>query len=244
MTPPAKSKNLLTDIWLYLLKKPAIPTLIRFRNPAQRQNYNQRILQRLGIQSDDFAILNIHQIGINAPVSHVYNQLLQWNGDTTTWPNNLARVERLDNDLGNIRILLLGIDENKGFRGRLLNVIKLMPLFKLTEMQFKQTPDAYDFDNARYLLYHCSGGYPIGFFGLYVRSPIADLGEKLPAQLFSLTTFNFYGKKYFDRTSLVYRFWAAIHNRVSANVLNRMKQMAEWHLEQLSSTSEKSWNDI
>lgn len=233
MGAPVKSRNLFTDIWLYLVRKPGIRTRIRFRTNEQRQNYNKRILQRLGISSDQYAILNIHQIGINAPVSHVFEELLNWNGDTTTWPNNLAQVDRLENDLGNIRILLLGINDRKSFLGSILKRMNLIPLFKLTKIIFKDVPDNYDFDNARYLLYDCSGGYPIGFFGLYVRSPIDDMGETLPAQLFSLVAFNFYGKQNFDRTKVIHHFWEAIHNRVSANVLNRMKDMAEYNFNQM-----------
>ena len=233
MGAPVRSRSLYTDIWLYLLKKPGIPTRIRFRNKDQRQNYNKRILQRLSISSDEYAILNIHQIGVNAPVSHVFEELKKWNGDTTTWPNHLARVDRMDNDLGNIRILLLGISETRSFWGPVLRELNLIPLFRLTKKYFKDVPDNYDFDNARYLLYDCSGGYPIGFFGLYVRSPINDLGESLPAQLFSVVAFNFYGKKNFDRLKVIHRFWEWIHNRVSANVLNRMKDMAEYNFNQI-----------
>ena len=219
IVPPSRSRNILTDIYYFLLKKPKSRTLIRFRTKDQRQNYNERILQRFGIKSEKYSVLNIHQIGVDTPVNYMFNELLRWDGDSTCWPNHIAKVDRIDDQLEDIRILLLGIGK--------------YPLFRLKDRNFKKTPDGFDFDNARYLLYNCSGGYPIGFFGMYVRSPIADMGEVCPSQLFFIVGFNFYGQKNFDRIHFIHRIWQNIHNRVTTNVLNRMKQLGEWRLEHI-----------
>jgi hypothetical protein len=87
----------------------------------------------------------------------------------------------------------------------------------------RHLPAESNFDNARYVLYECSGGYPVGICGIYVRSPIANLGETERAQMFFAVGFNFYGKKDWPRKHLVNGMWEAIHNRVTSNVLNRFK---------------------
>lgn len=231
--PPVQSRNKFSDIWHFLLKRPKIKTLIRFRTQAQRQNYNERILQRLGISTEKYSVLNVHQIGVNTPVSYMFNELLRWNGDSTCWPNNIAKVDRIDDQLEDIQILLFGREKHPLGLDKLLARTNLIPLFRLKIHTFKKVPDAFDFDNARYLLYNCSGGYPIGFFGMYVRSPIADLGETLPTQLFFIVGFNFYGREKFDRIRLIHKIWEEIHNRVTTHVLNRMKQLGEWRLEHI-----------
>jgi len=68
---------------------------------------------------------------------------------------------------------------------------------------------------------------------MYVRSSIADMGEKEQAQLFFSVGFNFYGKEYHSNWSFVNRIWEAVHNRVTANVLNRIKQLSEWRIEKI-----------
>jgi hypothetical protein len=42
--------------------------------------------------------------------------------------------------------------------------MKLPQLFILKKLHFNRTPRTSDLDNARSLLYDCSGGYPIGIF--------------------------------------------------------------------------------
>lgn len=164
----------------------------------------------------------------------MFDELLRWNGDSTCWPNHIAKVDRIDDKLEDIRILLFGKKKFGLGLDPLLKKTNLIPLFKLKANCFKKLPDNFDFDNARYLLYDCSGGYPIGFFGMYVRSPIRDMGEYLPTQMFFIVGFNFYGKKNFDRIRLVHKIWQSIHNRVTSNVLNRMKQLGEWRLQKIS----------
>ncbi len=229
--PPSRSRNALSDIYYFLLKRPKAKTRIRFRNKAQRQNYNERILQRFGIETEKYSVLNIHQIGVDTPVSYMFNELLNWDGDSTCWPNHIAKVDRIDDKLEDIQILLFGKNKHPFGLDRLLRWTKLIPLFKLQARNFKKTPDGFDFDNARYLMYDCSGGYPIGIFIMYVRSPIADMGEVLPTQLFFIVGFNFYGRRNFDPIRLYHNVWEGVHNRVTTHVLNRMKQLGEWRLE-------------
>jgi len=233
LVPPSKSKGLLTDFRYFLWNKPEIQTLIRFNSEEKRDEYNQRIMQRVGEGVDRYSILNVHQIGIEAPVSYVFNELLNWNGDSTCWPNHIAKVERIDEDIEKIRILPFGWKKylfgfQKSFFG-----LSFIPLFSLNSIRIKRFPDAFDFDNARYLLYKCSGGYPIGIFLMYVRSSIADMGEIEQSQLFFSVGFNFYGKEYKSKGSFVNKIWEGIHNRVTSNVLNRIKQLSEWRLEKM-----------
>jgi len=231
--PPSRSKNVFTDAWHFLIHPPIKNTLVKTDSDEMRQEYNKRVLQRVGVDIDKNNILNIHQIGVNAPVSYVFNELLNWNGDSTCWPNHVARVERIDNQLEQIRILPFGWSKYpfrfmKSFFG-----LHIIPLFYLKSIRFKLVPDVFDFDNARYLLYDCSGGYPIGIFAMYVRSSIEELGEYASSQLVFAVSFNFYGKEK-QRSRLINKMWEAVHNRVTANVLNRIKQLSEWRMGKLT----------
>ncbi|MCY1722298.1 hypothetical protein OU798_18230 [Prolixibacteraceae bacterium Z1-6] len=231
--PPSKSKNVISDIKNFLINKPQKPTLIKFESEEIRKEYNRRILQRVGIQVEKNFVLNIHKIGVDAPVGYIFNELLNWNGDSTCWPNHVAKVERIDGDIQNIEILPLGIKKYPfGFKKSFLG-LNLIPLFYLRSIRIKQTPDAFDFDNARYLLYNCTGGYPIGIFVMYVRSSIEELGETAQSQLIFAVSFNFYGKEK-EAIKLVNRTWESIHNRVTSNVLNRVKQLSEWRLDKMA----------
>lgn len=232
MNPPKRSRGLLTDIWYFLVNKPKPETLLRFQNEGDRDNYNKRILQRLGITPDNFTILNIHQIGVNAPPSYVFNELLKWSGESTCWPNHIARVDRIGDRLEEIRILPFGWSKYPLGLKSLLG-FKLIPLFLMNSIRFKTVPDSFDFDNARYLLYQCSGGYPIGFFSMYVRSSIAEIGETEPSRLFIIVGFNFYGKTDWAKKRMVNRIWEIVHNRVTSNVIHRLKILCEWRLEQI-----------
>ncbi len=234
--PPSRSKNVFTDAWQFLIHSPEIKTFVKTDTEEKRQEYNIRFSQRVGIDVNKNNILNIHQIGVNAPVSYIFNELLNWNGDSTCWPNHVARVERIDESIEQIRILPFGW-KNYPFRFmKSFFGLKIIPLFYLNSIRIKQVPDSFDFDNARYLLYRCSGGYPIGIFAMYVRSSIEELGETASSQLVFAVSFNFYGKENSNR--LVNNIWENIHNRVTANVLNRIKQLSEWRVEKLKSKLE------
>jgi hypothetical protein len=237
INPPSRSKNVFSDIKYFLLNKPKKHTLIKFNNEEDRKNYNRRILQRVGIEVDKNTVLNIHKIGVNAPVSYVFNELLNWNGDSTCWPNHVAKVERVQNRIEEIRILPFGFSKYPfGFKKSFLGM-RLIPLFYLTSIRIKSTPDAFDFDNARYLLYRCSGGYPIGIYTMYVRSSIEEVGETEQSQLVFAVSFNFYGKEK-QANKLVNKIWESLHNRVTANVMNRVKQLSEWRIDKIQNSSE------
>ena len=116
--------------------------------------------------------------------------------------------------------------------------LKLIPLFLLNAIEIKKVPDTYDFDNARYLLYECSGGYPIGIYIMYVRSSIPAMGEVAQSQLIFAVGFNFYGKEdWHRRRKLVNIIWESVHNRVTANVLNRIKQLGEWRIDTIQNSN-------
>jgi len=175
----------------------------------------------------------MHKIGIEAPVRYVFDELLKWNGDSTCWPNHIARVHLKEGLLENIQICMFGCTKyplglKKGFFG-----MNFIPLFDLNSVRFQKTPDPIDFDNARYLLFESSGGYPIGIFSVYVRSPIAKQNEKEHAQLFFLVGFNFYGKEEWSKKKFINKLWESVHDRVTANVLNRFKQLCEWRFEKI-----------
>lgn len=230
--PPSKSKNLFSDVWNFLLVKPKIATLIKFESHEKRVEYNKRVMQRVGIDVNKYSVSNIHKIGVKAPVQHVFNELLNWDGDSTCWPNHVAKVERINNKIEEIRILPFGFSKYPfGFKKSFLGM-HLIPLFFLNSIRIKSVPDAFDFDNARYLLYRCSGGYPIGIFTMYVRSSIAEFGETEQAQLVFAVSFNFYGKEK-QANKIVNRIWEKIHNRVTSNVLNRVKQLSEWRISKM-----------
>jgi len=229
---------MLTDVLYFFLKKPAKPTLIKFKTDEDRENYNMRIVQRFGIDPDKYTMLNIHQIGVEAPPSYVFEELLRWNGDSTCWPNHLAKIQLVNNRLENIRVLLFGKEKYPfGFKNSFFG-LKLLPLFNMNAIRIKKVPDPFDFDNARYLLYKCSGGYPIGIFFMYVRSSIAEMGETEQSQLFLAVGFNFFGRQdWAYRTKFVIKGWQLIHNRVSSNVISRIKQLAEWRFWKLQANT-------
>ena len=229
---PAKSKGLLNDVWNFIVRQPKVKTLLRFREARDRDNHNKRIMQRLGITPDGYSILNIHQIGVDAPPIYVFNEIMDWSGDSPCWPNHIAKTEQVNSCFDNIRILPFGWTRYP-FGWKSLLGINLIPLFNMNIIRAKVLPDPYDFDNARYRLYECTGGYPIGFFSIYVRSSIPDSGETEGSQLFIVVGFDFYGRKDLSKLKLVRWMWEFIHNRVTANVIHRLKWMCEWSFEDL-----------
>lgn len=229
---PSRSKGIITDILYFFLHKPKLQTLVKFSSLEERYNYNYRVIQRIGIDTNQYSVLNINKIGIEAPVSHIFNELLHFDGNPSCWPNHIAKVDRINNSLNNIRILPFGWKKYpfkfmKSFFG-----LPLIPLFLLNAIRIKDIPDSYDFDNARYFLYECSGGYPIGILAIYVRSSIPEMGETSKSQLIFGVGFSFFGKqKWEEKRKLMGLIWEWVHNRVTANVLNRIKQLSEWRIE-------------
>lgn len=125
-------------------------------------------MQRLDVGVTEYSVLNMHRIGIKVPVRYVYEELLNWDGESVYWPNKLAKISRIEGQVENIQILLFGLKKFL-FDIKGLFSIETTPLFSLDAIKFQHTPNQSDLDNARYLLYKCSGGYPIGV-GFY-RAP-------------------------------------------------------------------------
>jgi len=232
--PPSPGTGIFSDINNFFLHKPEYPTLITFDTQEEGLEFNSRIIQRLGIDTNQYSILNINKIGIDAPVNHIFRELLLFRGNPSCWPNHIAKVDRIDTELNHIRILPFGWKRYpfkfmKSFLG-----LPIIPLFLLNAIEIKTVPDSHDFDNARYFLYECSGGYPIGILAIYVRSSIPELGETCKSQLIFGVSFNFFGnQKWQKKRKLIGVLWEWIHNRVTANVLNRLKQLSEWHIEMI-----------
>ena len=241
--PPAKSTGILSDIRYFFMNKPEFATNIKFHSEEERLVYSKRILQRIGIGVDIYRVLNVNRIGIKAPATFVFEELLKWNGDSSCWPNHIAKVTLKDGRLENIKVNLFGwppdpFTHKKGIAG-----LHLFHLFNLNAIKIQYTPDSFDFDNARYLLYKCSGGYPIGVFLMYVRSSIPESGEKEMSQLFIMVGFDFYGNNTFPKLSIIHKTWEAIHNRATAHILNRLKQLCEWRFEKFINDQESDNNE-
>ena len=191
MSIPRRSRSLVSDVRNYFFHKPEVPTLIDFPSLTEREEYGKRIMQRLGVEVDGYSILNIHQIGIRVPVKFAHEELTLWGEDSPFWPNHIATIQDIDGSHEHISILILG----QATRALRHWVRKIAPgfgiLFRLTALKIQHEPHNSDLDNARFALYECSGGYPIGVFFQYVRSPIESLGESEKAQVFFAVSFNF-----------------------------------------------------
>ncbi|MHC4225115.1 MAG: hypothetical protein ACYSUN_14075, partial [Planctomycetota bacterium] len=188
--PPLRpSQGFLHDLSLYLLRKPRIPTLVEVADEQELEEVTQRIRQRIGIGVEDYAVLNIHQIGVDAPVRLVFDELTAWDRTSIWWPNRLASVDRIDGGIERARVLLLGLE------------CCPVPLFRLDAIRIQRRPA--ELDNARYVLFESHGGYPMGIFCIFVRSRIADRMEAERTQLFFAVGFNFYGRKDWPHRRLV-----------------------------------------
>jgi hypothetical protein len=233
---PPSSESLLADLYHFIFKPPEFDTFIKFENPAEQKDYCQRILHRLNVRVNDYTVLNIHKIGINAPGKFVFEELLTWDNTSIYWPNSLARIKLIDGTLDKVQIYLFGIEKIFAVKQLNLNGVHLPQLFRLEKRRFNFTPHTSDFDNARSLLYDCGGGYPIGIFSLYVRSSINEENEKEMSQLFFVVAFDFFGLKKHRNMRLIKSIWQKIHNRVSANVLNRIKLICETKFNSISAS--------
>ena len=111
--------------------------------------------------------------------------------------------------------------------------LKFIPLFRLSALRTQSVPSSLEPDSGRYVLFRCSGGYPIGIFAAYVRSSVVDMGEAEQTQCFLIVGFDFYGKGQSGRRGIAGSAWEIVHNRVTANVLNRFKALCEWRFEKI-----------
>jgi hypothetical protein len=237
--PPEKSSGIFSDIRFFFLDKPEIETRIKFHSEEERQLYGKSILQRTGIGVDKYKVLNIHRIGIEVPSSFVFEELLKWNGDSSCWPNHIAKLTLKDGNLENIKVNLFGWPSDPFNPKKMIAGHQFFHLFNMHAIRIQHTPDPFDFDNARYFLYKCSGGYPIGVFSMYVRSSIPERGEKEMSQLFLMVGFNFYGNKTLTKLNIISKTWEAIHNRATGHIMNRFKQLCEWRFEKFVNDEKK-----
>jgi hypothetical protein len=217
--PPPRSQGIFHDLYHFLARRAPIDTLMEVADAAARADFEGRIRQRLGISAEEYAVLNIHRIGIDAPLRLVFEELLTWHDASVWWPNHLAAVHRVDGSLEDVRMLLFGTP---------------LELFRLHAVRIRRDPGPQDLDSVRYVLYETSGGYPIGIFGMFVRSRIADRGETEPTQVFFAVGFNFYGKRNWPHRRLLNPIWEWVHNRASSNILNRFKRLCEAAFQKLS----------
>jgi len=213
--PLVKSNGVLSDIWWYVIRNPEYNTLVKYNSKEERETFSVTIMQRIGIDVHHFRLLNIHQIGIEAPAGYIFDELMRWRGDAICWPNHIARIH-LGPGKENIVITLLG---------------RYIKLFSMKAIRIQQIPAPNDTDNARYFLYNCSGGYPIGVFSLFMRSSIPERDENEMSQLIFLTSFNFYGKQFLSGIKPLRKAWEFVHNRVTSHVACRFKQLVEWSFE-------------
>ncbi len=230
IAPPVASKGVFGDVLAFFLPRSPTTTLIEFPTQADRENYSYRIMQRLAIDVSQYSVLNLHQIGIEAPVQSVFEELEQWSGHSSCWPNYVAAVERTDDRIEEIKIRLLGLSRIP-FGRRTRVGWRVPPLFVMKALRIQRSPGDLETDNARYMLYSCSGGYPIGIFVIYVRSSIAEQGEVEMTQVFFGVGFDFYGKEGLSRIRALTGAWETVHNLVTTNVLNRFKQLCEWRFQ-------------
>ena len=216
-----------TDFFRYFLRRPPVPTLIRLPTEAERGKYRARILQRLRASVDRFSILNIHRIGIDAPPLLVWERTRAWGSDSNCWPTRIVPIERPASLEDSLELCLFG--RKRPLPGLPNGVfgLDIIPLFRMQLERQQDTPSALDADNARFMLYRCVGGYPIGLFSIYVRSPIASEGEREPTQFFFVVAFDFYGHPQWSRMAPIRWAWEHLHNRVTGNVLNRFKTECE-----------------
>ena len=172
LKPPHRSKGILSDIRYFLLHKPDIPTLINFDKIGERENFSYRILQRLGMKVSNYRILNIHKIGVNAPANYIFEELLKWNGESTCWPNHIAKIVKKNNKLENLYVYLFGWTKFPLWIKNSRVGRSFIPLFKLDAIDFKKTPDYASSDNARYLLYKVVVATQLVFFQCMYDLPL------------------------------------------------------------------------
>ena len=222
---PEGSRGILDDVRQYFVARPAISTLVHFESDEVREDYMERIAQRVGIDVSQYSVLNIHRIGIDAPVRYVFEEIVRWRGDSPYWPNHVATLETMEHRADSVRVVLFG----RSLGGWLGSVSggRLGRLFEMHLRTARAVPGDADVDNARYFLWDCTGGYPIGIFSVFARTAIAARDEVEPTQLFFAVGFNPHGQRFLSGVRPVRRTWEAIHNRVTSNVLNRFKRLCE-----------------
>lgn len=138
---PEQSRTLLSDIRRFVFHRPTIPTLMESKSDAVREDRERRIRQRLGLSVSEYAILNIHKIGIAAPASYVFEELLDWDAVLRCWPGHLATLERVNEGLEHLHVYLLG--RKKRFPGLKYDLfgLNIVPLFAMKAIKAQRVPD-------------------------------------------------------------------------------------------------------
>ncbi len=227
-SPYKKSNSIFSDIKYFFFNKPEQKTFIDLKRNGDRKRYNKLIFERTGYDVGDYTLLNIHQIGVNTPVDYLFEELMRWNSDSCWWPNHIAKVHVLDNNLSHIDVFLFGKLNFKHRNREKSPEFHLLRLFNLSILKKIQKEDNGDtHENAHYLFYKCSGGYPIGVFSLFTRNSIPENNEDCESQLFMMVSFNPHGIKSLSKVKFFARIWEAIHNRVTTNSLTRIKNYCE-----------------
>ena len=222
----ASSSSLVSDATGFVLHRPEIPTHVAVESDSWREDYTLRIARRTGVDVSVYSILNIHRIGIDAPVEVVFEEVERWNGGSYTWPDHIATIEEIRDEPDGFRVIFLGHTAIiRWLRKRLGPQFGM--LFRATVVEARRVPNVQDLDNARFFLWNCSGGYPIGVFSIFVRSAIPERGETEPTQMFFAVGFDPYGRASLARIGPVRTVWKFVHDSVTSNVLNRFKRLCE-----------------
>ncbi len=222
----AQSSSLVSDLADFVIHRPEIPTHVAVESDSWREDYTLRIAQRTGVDVSGYSILNIHRIGIQAPVEVVFEEVERWSGVSHCWPDHLATIEGISGEQDGFRVVLFGHTGVVRMLRRRLGP-RTGTLFRATVVETRRVPDALDVDNARFFLWNCSGGYPIGVFSIFVRSAIPERGETETTQMFFAVGFNPYGQAFLAKIGPARRVWQFVHDRVTSNVLNRFKELCE-----------------
>lgn len=225
--PYKKSNSIVSDIRHFFLNKPEKNTLIELKSEFDRDHFNRLIFDRTGYELGNYKMLNIHQIAIDVPADFIFDELMKWNSESCWWPNHVAKVHVLDEQLSHIDVFLFGKLNFRPGNKKQSPEFHLLRLFNLSILKKEESTLTSSSDNAHYLFYQCSGGYPIGVFSLFTRNSIPERNEDCISQLFMMVSFNFYGIKSWSKIKFITKPWEAIHNRVTTNSLTRIKNYCE-----------------
>ena len=223
---PAEPSSLVSDVTGFVFHRPEFSTHVAVESDSWRKDYTLRIAQRTGVDVSVFSILNIHRIGIDAPVEVVFEEVEQWNGGSACWPDHLAMIEAIPGEQDGFRVVLFGHMRIMRWLRKHLGS-QFGTLFRATVAEARRVPNLQDVDNARFFLWNCSGGYPIGVFSIFVRSAIPERGEAEPTHVFFAVGFNPFGHAFLGRIGPIRTAWQAVHDSVTSNVLNRFKHQCE-----------------
>jgi hypothetical protein len=234
-----ESSSLVSDVAGFVLHRPEIATPVAVESDSWREDYTRRIAQRTGVDVSVYSILNIHRIGIDAPVQVVFDEVERWDGESYTWPDHIATIEEIPDEPDGFRVVFLGHTAiMRWLRKRLGPQFGM--LFRATVAEARRVPDVQDVDNARFFLWNCSGGYPLGVFSIFVRSSIPERGETDPTQVFFAVGFNPFGHAFLGKIGPVRTAWQAVHDSVTSNVLNRFKRQCEDSFRELQQGIERA----